>query len=69
MLGLSRSSLNALAQAGAAPGLLRKEPGGYANRGRYLFDAEVIEQVVRDRIAALEAVLEQSADDEMRAAS
>jgi hypothetical protein len=64
LLGISRTNLNGLAQAGLAPGLVRKEEGGYGNRGRYVFDAEVIERIARERIAALESAL-----DEMRAAS
>jgi DNA-binding MarR family transcriptional regulator len=64
MLNMSRARVNQLAKAGVAPGLVRKEPGGYANRGRYLFDAEVIERLARERIAALESAL-----DETRAAS
>jgi hypothetical protein len=64
MLSMNRGHLNELAREGRAPGLVRKEEGGYGNKGRYLFDAEVIERVVRERIAALESAL-----DEMRAAS
>jgi hypothetical protein len=64
LLGLSRTNLNSLAKAGLAPGLLRKEEGGYGNRGRYVFDADVIEGIARERIAALTSAL-----DETRAAS
>ena len=79
MLGISRSTLNGLAKAGVAPGPLRKEPGGHANLGRYVFDAEVIERVARERIEALEQAIDEalppqlpldgSSVDEMRAAS
>lgn len=64
MLNMNRAHLNELAREGRAPGLVRKEEGGYGNRGRYVFDAEVIERVARERIAALKSAL-----DEMRAAS
>jgi hypothetical protein len=64
LLGIHRSALNRMAREGTAPGLVRKEPGGYGNRGRYLFDAEVIERIARERIAALTSAL-----DETRAAS
>jgi hypothetical protein len=64
LLGMSRGTLNRLAREGAAPGLVIKEPGGYGNRGQYLFDAEVIERMARERIAELVTAL-----DETRAAS
>lgn len=79
LLGMSRGWLNRLASEGEAPGLVRKEPGGYANRGRYLFDAEVLERIARERIEALESAidealppqlpLEESSADETRVAS
>jgi hypothetical protein len=64
MLNMNRAHLNELARQGRAPGLVRKEPGGYANRGRYLFDADEVERIARERIAELVAAL-----DETRAAS
>jgi hypothetical protein len=64
LLGISRGTLNRLAREGTAPGLVIKEPGGYGNRGQYLFDAEVIERLARDRIERLTAAL-----DETRVAS
>jgi hypothetical protein len=64
MLSMNRAHLNELARQGRAPGLVRKEPGGYGNRGRYLFDADVIERLARDRIERLTSAL-----DETRVAS
>lgn len=64
MLHMSRARINQLARAGEMPGLVRKEAGGHGGRGRYLFDAEVVEQHARQRIAELAAAL-----DETRAAS
>lgn len=57
LLGMSRATLNRMARQGNAPGLVRKEPGGYGNRGRYLFDAEVIERLARERIRQLTEAL------------
>lgn len=81
ILGMSRTRLNALALEGTAPGLVRKEPGGIANLGYYLFDADVLERIAHERIAAIQSALEEAlppqlpidggsaAGDEMRAAS
>lgn len=82
ILQMNRAWVNELAREGRMPGLLRKEPGGYANRGRYVFDAEVIERIARERIEEMKAALDRelppqlpledsssAADEELRAAS
>jgi hypothetical protein len=71
LLGLNRGYFNRLASTGRAPGLVRKDDGGPGGRGRYLFDADEIERIARERIAKLHAtrVELEAALDETRAAS
>lgn len=71
LLGLNRGYFNRLASTGRAPGLVRKDAGGPGGRGRYLFDADEIERLARERIAKLDVARSEleSALDETRAAS